>query len=109
MCQALLSFPSGYKKKSLLISVFNEFNEKNLVSQDYCVCTHNCFYFFHSKFYIKILGIFLNQVFNRLEKYQQIYHEIDCLHFCTNTNFRQASKHREEKYSISLVEQFNIT
>ena len=42
MCQVLPSFYSDYNSKSLFIFVSIEFYEKYIVTQDYCVSTHDC-------------------------------------------------------------------
>ena len=79
--KTLPSFYSDYSKKSLFISVANEFYENYLVTQDYCVSTHdllcsseNC------KFHLVLIGISVNQILQRLDKRIYIYQEIDCLY-----------------------------
>ena len=68
-------------KKSLFISVSNDFYEKYIVTHDYCVSTHkslcsleNC------KFHLVLIGISLSQIFQRLDKYVYTYQVIDCLY-----------------------------
>ena len=81
MCQALPSFYSDYNSKSLCISVSNNFYEKYIVTQDYCVSTHDSFCFLgNCKFHIILIGTSLSQILQRLDKYQYIYQEIDCLY-----------------------------
>ena len=81
MCQALPSFYSDYCKKSLFISVSSDFYEKYLVTQDYCVNTHNSLCSLENcKFHLVLIGISLSQIFQRLDKYVYIYQEIDCLY-----------------------------
>ena len=41
MCQAPPSFYSDYSKNSPFISVSNEFYEKQILTQNYCVSSHN--------------------------------------------------------------------
>ena len=52
---------------------------------------------------------FLSQCLQRLDKCIYIYQEIECLDTFSNTDFIQKLLNQVEKYSISLVEQFNIT
>ena len=79
LCQALPSFYSKYKEKSLFISVSNELYEKYLVTQDNCVSTHVSFCFLEGcKIHLIFIRRSLNQIFRRL--YQYIYQEIDCLY-----------------------------
>ena len=81
MCQALPSFYSDYNSKSLLISVSNDFYEKYIVTHDYCVSTHDSFCSLgNCKFHIILIGTSLSQILQRLDKYQYIYQEIDCLY-----------------------------
>ena len=81
MCQALPSFYSDFCKKSLFISISSEFYEKYIVTQDYCVSTHNSLCSLENcKFHLVLIGISLSQIFQRLDKYVYIYQEIDCLY-----------------------------
>ena len=81
MCQALPSFYSDYNIKSLFISVSNKLNKKYIVTQDYCVSTHDSFcYLGNCKFHIILIETSLSQILQRLDKYQYIYQEIDCLY-----------------------------
>ena len=81
ICQALPSFHSDYNSKSLFISVFNEFYERYIVTQEYCMSTHNFFCSLGScKFHIILIGTSLSQILQRLDKYQYKYQEIDCLY-----------------------------
>ena len=76
MCQALLSFHSDYKSKSM-----NKFYGKYIATQDYCVSTHDSFCCLGScKFHIILIGTSLSQILQRSDKYQYICQEIDCLH-----------------------------
>ena len=80
MCQALTSFYSDYNSKSLFISV-SFFYEKNIVTQDYCVSTHDSFCSLGNyKFHIILIGTSHGQILQRLDKYQYIYQEIDCVY-----------------------------
>ena len=80
MCQALPSFNSDYNNKSLFISVSNEFYEKDIVTQDFCVSTHDFFCFMGScKFRLNLIGTSLNQILQTLDKYQYLYQEVDCV------------------------------
>ena len=81
MCQALPSFYSDYKSKSLFVSVSNNFYKKYIVTQDFCVSTHNSFCSLgNCKFHIIVIGTSLSQILQRLDKHQYIYQEIDCLY-----------------------------
>ena len=76
-------FYSDYCTKSLFISVSSDFYEKYIVTQDYCVSTHNSLCSLENcKFYFVLIGISLSQFFQRLDKYVYIYiyQEIECLY-----------------------------
>ena len=80
MCQALPSFYSDCNSKSLFISVSNEFYEKYIETQDFCVSTHNSFCSLgNCKFHIILIGTAFSQILQRIDKYQYIHQEIDCL------------------------------
>ena len=81
MCQALPSFYSDYNSKSWFISVSNNFYEKYIVTQDYCVSTHDSFCSLgNCKIHIILIGTSLSQIPQRLDKYRYIYQEIDCFY-----------------------------
>ena len=62
MCQALPSFYSDYCKKSLFISISSDFYKKYIVTQDYCVSTHNSLCSLENcKFHLVLIGISLSQ------------------------------------------------
>ena len=110
MCQALPSFYSDYCKKSLFISVSSDFYETYIVTQDYCVSTHNFLCSLENcKFHLVLIGISLSQIFQRLDKYVFIYQEIDCFTLCSNTDSIQVLLRQAEKCSTSSDELFNIT
>ena len=68
-CQALSSFHSDYSDKSLFISASNEFYKKNIVTQDYCVSTHDSFCSLgFCKFHLILIGTSLSQNVQRLDK-----------------------------------------
>ena len=88
MCQALPSFYSDYNSKSLFIFVSNEFYKKYIVTQDYCVSTHDSFCSLgNCKFHIILFGTSLSEILQRLDKYQYIYQKIDCLYTFYNHRF----------------------
>ena len=61
--------------------LFLTFYEKYIVTQDYCVSTHDSFCSLgNCKFHIILIGTSLSQILQRLDKYQCIYQEIDCLY-----------------------------
>ena len=104
MCQALPNFYSDCKSKSLIISVSNDFYEKYIVTQDYCVSTHDSFCFLRNcKFHIILIGTSLSQILQRLNKYQYTYQEIDCLYTLYKHRFFSSWKS-----SISLVVECSI-
>ena len=79
MCQALPSFYSDYNSKSLFISVSNDFYEKYIVTQDFCVSIHDSFRSLgNCKFHIILIKTSLSQILQRLDKHQYIFQEIDC-------------------------------
>ena len=81
MCQALPSFYSGYNSKSLFISVSNDFYEKYIVTQDYCVSTHNSYCSLENcKFHILLIGSSFDQNLQRLGNFHFTYQIIDCLY-----------------------------
>ena len=88
MCQALPSFYSDYCKKSLFISVSSDFYKKYIGTHDYCVSTHNSLCSLENcKFYFVLIGISLSQIFQRLDKYVNIYQEIDCFYILFKHRF----------------------
>ena len=57
------------------------FTKKNIVTQDYCVSTHNSLCSLENcKFHLVLIGKSFSQIFQRLDKYVYIYQEIDCLY-----------------------------
>ena len=81
MCQALPSFCSDYNSNSLFNYVSNDFNEKYIVTQVYCVSTHNSFCSLgNCKFHLFLIGTSLRQILQRLDKYQYKNQEIGCLY-----------------------------
>ena len=104
MCQALPSFYSDYNSKSLFISVANDFYEKYIVTQDYCVSTHDSFCSLgNCKFHIILIGTSLSQIFQRLDKYQYIYQEINCLYTLYKHRYFSSIVTSSGESSISLV------
>ena len=109
MCQALPSFYSDYNSKSLFTSVSNEFYEKNIVTQDYCVSTHDSFCSLgNCKFHIILIGTSLSQILQRLDKYQYIYQEIDCLYTLYKHRFFSSMSHQVGKSSLSCEVQHSL-
>ena len=67
MCQAYPTFYSDYNAKSLFISVSENFYEKCIVTQDYCVSNHSSFCLVENcKFHLVLIGSSLNQILQRL-------------------------------------------
>ena len=110
MCQALPSFYSDYNSKSLFISVSNVFYEKYIVTQDYCVSTHDSFCSLgNCKFHIILIGTSLSQVLQRLDKYQYIYiKKLIVFTLCTSTDSFRVLPRQVGKSSISLVVECSI-
>ena len=80
ICQALPSFFSEYCQKSLFISVSSDFYEKYIVTNNFCVSTHNSYCSLENcNFHILLIGSFFDQILQRLGNFQagQI---IDCLY-----------------------------
>ena len=92
MCQALPSFYSDYNSKSLFIFVSNEFYEKYIVAQEFCVSTHSFFCSLEKcKFHIILIGTSLSQNLQRFDKYQNINQKIDCLYILYKHRFFSSS------------------
>ena len=81
MCQAYPTFYSDYNAKSLFISVSENFNEKFIVTQDYCVSNHSSFYPVENcKFHLVLIGSSLDQILQRIDKYHFTYQIVDCIY-----------------------------
>ena len=81
MCQAYPTFYSDYNAKSLFISVSENFYEKFIVTQDYCVSNHSSFCPEENcKFHLVLIGSLLDQILQRLDKYHFTYQIVDCIY-----------------------------
>ena len=81
MCQAYPTFYSNYNAKSLFISVSENFYEKFIVTQDYCVSDHSSFCPVENcEFHLVLIGSSLNQILQRLNKYHFTYQIVGCLY-----------------------------
>ena len=81
MCQAYPTFYSDYNAKSLFISVSENFYEKFIVTQDYCVSNHSSFCPVENcKFHLVLIGSSLDQILQRLDKYHFNYQIVDCIY-----------------------------
>ena len=81
MCQAFPVFYSDYNEKSLFISVSENFYEKFLVTQEYCVSNHSSFCSVpNCKFHILLIGSSMDQFLQRLDKYHFTYQIVDCIY-----------------------------
>ena len=68
MCQAYPTFYSDYNAKSLFISVSENFYEKFIVTQDYCVSNHSSFCPVENyKYHLVLIGSWLDQILQRLD------------------------------------------
>ena len=74
-------FYSDYNAKSLFIFVSENFYEKFIVTQDYCVSNHSSFCPVENcKFHLVLIGSSLDQILQRLDKYQFTYQNVDCIY-----------------------------
>ena len=81
MCQTYPTFYSDYNAKSLFISVSENFYEKFIVTQDYCVSNHSSFCPVENcKFHLVLIGSSLDQFLQRLDKYHFTYQIVDCIY-----------------------------
>ena len=81
MCQAYPTFYSDYNAKSLFISVSENFYEKFIVTQDYCVSNHSSLCPVENyKFHLVLIGSWLDQILQRLDKYHFTYQIVDCIY-----------------------------
>ena len=81
MCQPYPTFYSDYNAKSLFISVSENFYEKFIVTQDYCVSNHSSFCPVENcKFHLVLIGSSLDQILQRLDKYHFTYQIVDCIY-----------------------------
>ena len=81
MCQAYTTFYSDYNAKSLFISVSENFYEKFIVTQDYCVSNHSSFFPVENcNFYLVLIGSSLDQILQRLDKYHFTYQNVNCIY-----------------------------
>ena len=81
MCQALPSFYSDYCQKSLFISVSSDLYEKYIVTNNFCVSTHNSYCSLENcKFHILLIGSSFDQILQRLGNFHFTYQTIDCLY-----------------------------
>ena len=73
-------FYSDYNVKSLFISVSENFYEKFIVTQDYCVSNHSSFCPVENcKFHVVLIGSSFDQILQRLDKYHFTYQIVDCI------------------------------
>ena len=80
MCQAYPTFYSDYNAKSLFISVSENFYEKFIVTQDYCVSNHSSFCPLENcKFHLVLIGSSLDQILQILDKYHFTV-IVDCIY-----------------------------
>ena len=80
MCQAYPTFYSNYNAKSLFISVSENFHEKFIVTQDYCVSNHSSFCPVENcKFHLVLIRSSLDQILQRLDKYFT-YQIVNCIY-----------------------------
>ena len=103
-------FP-GYCKKSLFISVSSDFYEKDIVTHDYCVSTHNSLCSLENcKFHLILIGISLSQFCQRLDKYVYIFQEVDCLFILFKHRFFSSivTSNREMFNELSRAVQHNL-
>ena len=81
MCQAYPTFYSDYNAKSLFISVSENFYEKFIVTQDYCVSNNSSFGPVENcNFHLVLIGSSLDQILQRLDKHHFTYQIVDCIY-----------------------------
>ena len=74
-------FYSDYNAKSLFISVSENFYEKFIVTQDYCVYNHSSFCPVENfKFILVLIGSSPDQILQKLDKYRFTYQIVDCIY-----------------------------
>ena len=79
--QANPTFYSNYNAKSLFISVSENFYEKFIVTQDYCVSNHSSFCPVENcKFHLVLIASSLDQILQRLDKNHFTYQIVDCIY-----------------------------
>ena len=94
LCQALPSFYSDYNKK--LIFCFQRILRKK--KQDYGVSTHDFFCSLEiCKFHLILIGTTFGQILQRLDQYQSIFQEIDCLYTLYKHGFYSSIVKSSEK------------
>ena len=109
VCQALPSFYRDYINKSFFISVSDKFYKKHIVTQDFCVSTHDFFYYLENcKFHLILVGKAPSKVLQRLDKYQFIYQEIDCLYCLCKYRFLSSLVTSSGEVFNQLVAVFSI-
>ena len=80
MFQAYTTIYSDYNAESLFISVSENFYEKFIVTQDYCVSNHSSFCSVEMfKFHLVLIGSSLDQILQRLDKYHFTFQIVDCI------------------------------
>ena len=88
MCQALPSFYSEYCQKSLFISISSNFYEKYIVTNYFCVSTHNSYFSLENcKFHILLIDSSFDQILQRLCNFHFTYQIIDCLYTLNKYRF----------------------
>ena len=81
MCQALPSFYSDYCQKPQFIFVSSDFYEKNIVTHNFCVSTHNYYCSLENCTFHKLLiGSSFDQILQRLGNFHFTYQVFDCLY-----------------------------
>ena len=72
---------SDYCQQSLFFSVSSDFYEKYIVTNNFCVSTHNSYCCLeNSKFFIFLIGSSFDQILQRLGKFHFTYQIIDYLY-----------------------------
>ena len=81
MCQAYPTFYLDYHSNSLFISVSENVYEKFIVTQDYCISNYPSFYpVKNCKFHLVLIGLSLDQILQRFDKYHFTYQIVDCIY-----------------------------
>ena len=67
--------------KLLFVSISSDFYEKYIVTQHFCVSTHNSYRSLENcKFHIFLIGSYFDQILQRLGNFHFTYQIIDCLY-----------------------------
>ena len=88
ICQAYPTLYPDYNAKSLFISVSENFYEKFIVTQDYCVSNHSSFCPLENyQLHLVLIGSSLGQILQRIDEYPFTYQIVDCIYILYKYKF----------------------